>query len=610
MEIRPFRYTIEVLFNQSPNFEVPKYQRGYAWDDDAIGDFIEDLCECHTLRVNENSKNHFFGGIVAASKNVPNSNQPSYEVIDGQQRLASFVMMVAAINECMNEIVSNLKAKDHLTEVEAKAKAYMKRTIKTNRQTYLVFRDNIDLEYVDVPKLRLSEVDNEYFWLTLEGYSVGTSARTSHELIHNAWRKLKQFVNSIVDGYDSWEQAKRLQKLIKDVLGKDCHVILILCDKKSEAYQLFQVLNDRGVNLSDGDLLRARTMEELDSDGFQAIQDALALKWDSVLSYNSNDIDSYLRWYYSSYEGQRPKSSNLANQFIENRFKWIGSTQLGEEAAESILAEVKQMDMDFDIIDTMVKGSWPYTSEGVTTRWDKERLRLLTQLLDHTNAAPLLLALSNMHERDFSNAVTMIERSVFRYKTIGNVHIGPLSRLYIEYARKIRDSTQFSLTEFQSELRELVISRVPDSVFKANLMNLEYSNRGGNKDIRYMLITIEDYYQWYDDGAVGIPMCSDQTRVFDFGYTTLEHVYPSNAKEDEIDSNLEVVKNTIGNLTILAPPNNASLGNSNFDTKRSHFRNSNLLMNRKIAENQSWTKRTVQDRSKELIELALKVFVP
>ena len=610
MEIRPFRYTIESLFSQSPTFEVPKYQRGYAWDDDAIDDFIDDLRECHELRVSENNKNHFFGGIVAASKNLPNSSRQSYEVIDGQQRLASFVLLVAAINKCMNEIVSNLKAKNHLTEAEAKAKDYMKQTIATNRRTYLEFRDNIDLEYVDVPKLKLSEVDDEYFWLTLAGGSVDSSTRTSHELIFNAWRKVKKFVFSIVNGYDSSEQAKRLQKLIKEVLGKDCHVILILCETRSEAYQLFQVLNDRGVNLSDGDLLRARTMEELDSNGFRELQDELALKWDRVLSYNANDIDSYLRWYYSSYEGQRPKSSNLADQFIRNRFNLRGSTHIGEAAAEAILTEVEQMDKDFVILDVLVQGGWPFTGEGVTTRWSKERLRLLTQLLDHTNAAPLLLALSNLQEQEFSNAVAMIERSVFRYKTIGNVHIGPLSRLYNECAKQIHETNQFSLPEFQSDLRDLVISRVPDSVFKANLMNLEYSSRGGNKGIRYMLLTLEDYYQWYDDGAVGTPTCTDQSRVFDFRNTTLEHVYPSNAKEDEIDRNLEGVKNTIGNLTILAPPNNASLGNSNFETKRSHFENSNILMNRKISEKHSWTKKTVRDRSMNLIDLALKVFVP
>ena len=38
--------SVKVLFEQNATFEVPKYQRGYAWDDDAIEDFIEDIEKC------------------------------------------------------------------------------------------------------------------------------------------------------------------------------------------------------------------------------------------------------------------------------------------------------------------------------------------------------------------------------------------------------------------------------------------------------------------------------------------------------------------------------------------------------------------------------------
>ena len=50
MTIHTDQYSIKALFEQKQTFIVPKYQRGYAWDDEAISDFIEDISECFKAR--------------------------------------------------------------------------------------------------------------------------------------------------------------------------------------------------------------------------------------------------------------------------------------------------------------------------------------------------------------------------------------------------------------------------------------------------------------------------------------------------------------------------------------------------------------------------------
>ena len=112
---------------------------------------------------------------------------------------------------------------------------------------------------------------------------------------------------------------------------------------------------------------------------------------------------------------------------------------------------------------------------------------------------------------------------------------------------------------------------VPDDVFEANLRALKYSPRGGNKHIKYLFITLEEYSKWYDRGARGVPKCIDKSRVFDFSNTTLEHVYPQSPEEDKKNSELEEIKHTLGNLTILGPTDNKELGNKNFDEKKPHL---------------------------------------
>jgi hypothetical protein len=200
------------------------------------------------------------------------------------------------------------------------------------------------------------------------------------------------------------------------------------------------------------------------------------------LNYPPGDIDSYLRWYFASYQGMRPHQSNLADQFAETRFNLKYDTTLTKTTAEAVLTEVKRMDVDF-------------------TRLE---------------------------------AVLMIERFVFRYKTIGNAHVSPMTDVYLKHAMKARQKpSAYSLNDLRKDLTDLIQKYVPDNVFEANLRARQFAKGRGNTDIRYMLITLEDHHKWYEDGAQGHPKCKDKTRVFDFSATTLEHIYPQSGRADQ-----------------------------------------------------------------------------
>src|SRR5262249_49960088 len=124
MAIKPTQLAVKFLFEQNHTFEVPKYQRGYAWEDEAIEDFIEDISRCLKMRASGQKRNHFFGGVVTVRRNVPNSNRSNYEVIDGQQRLASFVMLAAAVVHNMHNLVRELVKKRKLSASDKKAKLF------------------------------------------------------------------------------------------------------------------------------------------------------------------------------------------------------------------------------------------------------------------------------------------------------------------------------------------------------------------------------------------------------------------------------------------------------------------------------------------------------
>jgi len=610
MGIKTYQQSIKILFEQNPTFQVPKYQRGYAWDEEAIEDFVEDIFRCLETRINGTKRHHFFGGVVTTRNDIQNSSRSNYEVIDGQQRLASFVMLVAVIIRSMEELVANLVKKDGLSVGEKKARTYLTETIDTLKALYLYYRDNIELEYVEVPKLTLAYADNEFFQGIIAGREIEPT-RASHERISAAWLRLQQFmINDVLGTYDAPKKATIIQQLVNGVLAEDCTVIFMCSDTRTEAYQIFQVLNDRGVNLTDGDLLRARTLELLDDKKLSPIQDQIANSWDRVLAYPPGDIDSYLRWYFSSFEGRRPKSSDLADQFLNNRFKCVKNKPLTKTDGAAILKEVKSLDDEFALLRTLSDGDWPYSDHSTVKSWDRERLRMLVIHLKHTNALPLLLALRALDAKKFAEAVAIIERFVFRYKTIGNAHIGPATEIYLKHSKKIRESSSDSIKSLRSDLRMLINRAVPDSVFEANLREIKYSTRGGNGHIRYLLITLEDYLQWYEQGAQGIPKCKDKSRIFDFSNTTLEHIYPQSVEIEKQHVGLEKVKHTIGNLTIFGPDDNDKLANKPFPEKRIVLSSSHLRLNREIGKYEEWTSEIINERTDRLVSIALKVFMP
>lgn len=607
MAITPNHLAIKTLFEHNATFEVPKYQRGYAWEDEAITDFIDDISQSLSDRLAGKPRDHFFGGIVAARKDVPDSSRSNHEIIDGQQRLASFVLLAAALVRSMTSVVESLK--NPTNGQDKKAKTYLTETIETLKNLYLSFRDSIKLEYVQVPKLTLSQADNDFFQSMLTDAAV-TPKRDSHNRLQEAWKKLKEFVdNGLLGQLTPLDKANKIKVLVDEVLARDCTTIFMRSDTKGEAYRIFQVLNDRGVSLTDGDLLRAMTLELMDDQKVRTTQDEVATCWDSVLAYSPGEIGSYLQWYFSSYEGQRPKPTVLVDQYLDARFKHKGKKATLQDQAKKILDEIKQMDRDFVTLQTLGKGQWPYSDTKVT-EWDRERLRMLVTHLEHTNAMPLLLSLKELNEKSFNDAVSSLERFVFRYKTVGNVHIGQMTKLYLKHATAIRKSAKNAVKNLKTDLRTLVMDAVPNNVFEARLRALQYQSRGGNAPIRYLLITLEDYMKWFDNGAQGEPKCVDKTRVFDLPGTTLEHVYPRSAGAAEKCADLEEAKQTLGNLTILGPGENDKLANKSFAQKRVVLATSSMKLNTDIAKETAWTKPVVEARTEQLVKVALKVFVP
>lgn len=620
MRIEPLHESIGQFFRGDFIFDVPKYQRNYAWEGPEIEDFIKDLKRCYDMRTTKEPIPHFFGGIVSIEERLPGGRYSEVHIIDGQQRLVTFVLLVAnivllykAIEKEIDEELAETPDESSERELAGSRELVKKRVSELTRK-YLKLDYEVNREIVKTDRLTVSEPDRQFFRDLIYEHPSATDieeSRESHKRLERAFEEIRDFLEGIIDFPSTVDKLDALKR-IEEILDEDFTLIHMITETKDVAYRLFQVLNDRGTQLTVGDLLRARTLEMLDPPPYSEPQHVVKRAWDDIIADPPGQTRSFLKWYYASVHGKRPRNATLFDDFLEAFFPQdssAGYVVSSSEEAEEVSRAVVELQKGVHVLRTLVDGDWPYPHKAPVKKWHRNRLNLLVLKLKHTNCMPLLLAAAeHLDHKNFAEIVQLVERFAFRYKVICNQHISPLTRTYNREAQAIRalETAPYRVRRLRDELRSLQAERAPDSVFRSHLTELTYKPRGGNRPLKYLLMTLEHYARWYGEGAQSEPECKNDTRVFDFANTTIEHIYPQGADPPEPD--LEELVHELGNLTFLGPDDNQAMANEEFAEKKQFFEESSVLLNRKMAENDTWDGAAVEARQERLIKMALDVF--
>ena len=583
MGIRPEYMTIGELFSRSYILTVPRYQRGYAWEPSEIDDFLRDLNACYDARVDESKRDHFFGGVVAVKRDAEGSRGIHCDLIDGQQRIATFVLLASCLEQLFIQIAGEA-AEDNDEDNQELARS----RAKNIKSTYLVFNDEVNRRPVIIPRLKLSKPDRDFFseliTAAIEVEEPSSDDRKSHARLWNAYSVLMQDLKDTIAQCDSRDEQLECLAIVSEILQHDATVINIVTDEEAEAYRLFQVLNDRGTKLSEGDLLRASTLELLGVNQFAEEHEAAANAWDDILSDDPGYTQKFLRWHYASHKGSRPGQTSLFDDFVDHFFPQRKQSKLRAAGAQKIVKTTKTIQSSNAICRLLLTGEWPFESSKLK-RWDRERLRMLTDVLDHSNCIPLLLAACELSEKKFAELVHATEKFAFRARIICGVHAGSLQKIYHEHALKIRQSpNSYRVATLSTAYRELYAQKATDTMFGASLLEkLVYKPNAGNRPIKYFLATIEHYLRWINEGARGKPKCREPVRILDLAELTIEHVYPQKPVAANRDTNCDELVNVLGNLTILGSGDNEAIGNKNYPEKRLIFKDSSIGLNNKIA---------------------------
>ncbi len=208
---------------------MPPFQRAYSWESEQIGDFWSDLEEAHKASV-KRVPEYFLGTIVLTP-----GEKGEHVVIDGQQRLPTTTMLLAAIRN----VASERQDQDLVGEVRQYLSSL---DLKTREHT---------------PRLRLNREDDDFF----RGYVVESPGsvrpapgRESHRRIQRAFDDLNgRLRKAVLAAGDDWPTM--LGEWVS-LLASGALVITLTVPDEGHAYRIFETLNDRGLDLTTADLLK------------------------------------------------------------------------------------------------------------------------------------------------------------------------------------------------------------------------------------------------------------------------------------------------------------------------------------------------------------------
>ncbi|MBM0610624.1 DUF262 domain-containing protein [Helicobacter pylori] len=286
----------QILVDAEYFYQVPDYQRPYVWDKDHLGALIDDLVGSYT---NNREDEYFCGSIVIAE----NPKDKRWDVVDGQQRLTSFIILACTILKLYKHRLGQ-KSKDFIEgSIYDKYDKEKERLKFLTAQNYnSIFENTVlnNLEFED--NIKKSELNKKF-----EENTYLRNAYYFKELLNES---MENGSISDMDDFVKWFYE---------------HIALtrIICFEQDSAMQIFQVLNDRGQPLSPIDILKSSLMQEIKQDS-EKRKDFITT-WDKLVeackSVEGIDID--LEDFFNMYlEYADPSSSKKrADKELKKVFK-------------------------------------------------------------------------------------------------------------------------------------------------------------------------------------------------------------------------------------------------------------------------------------------------
>jgi uncharacterized protein with ParB-like and HNH nuclease domain len=625
---------LEELFNKQIRFKIPVFQRHYVWNEqEQLMPLWDDFLNKYNERISKKKIHpHYTGSIVLFHENTTTSTLSTYSVIDGQQRLTTFQIFIAAFREISRKYLGDENLIKELDKFLFNEKSFgdndyesQKYKLEPTKFNKGIFNTIISSPY--------DKVDEQLVLPVLFEYGIGP--KTYRQVAKNRNKILGAYL-FFYDQFDNLISTSKedLTELIKQflfVLKRDFQFVEIGLTQNDDPQMIFETMNGRGASLTQTDLIRNYIFMRANSN--QENLDVIYEKyWDEF-----DDPESEFKWHDKTSRG-RYFESNL--QFfvidyltlklqMEIRYDQVFYFYKLFVINHSKYSNVEQ---ELEELNKYSKIFKKITRPAGSTSFDRLASRLLD--MDISTIYPLILFIESDSEITFDNKRLMyqyldsyITRRFlcgFTTKNYNNVFLECL-----KFLTKNKDAESFkqflktktsesNLWPTDNILLEKLLERPLYREEKNKtrsisniLLEVEQSLRGSKQEkIKFLNtdLTIEHLLpqKWYEFWPLDGKIISEED--FNLSVHAVMTEDDKNGKYHKIENRNKML-HTIGNLTVLTSSLNPCVSNSSFEIKKQEISlQSTVLLNTYFQDRTIWNEEEIKTRSQFLFEQIRKIW--
>lgn len=558
--IENHKYSIEEAFREC-FYIVPDYQREYVWTDKEVHQLLEDINE----QIDVGSAREYFIGTILVS---PTDQKNHYEVIDGQQRLTTFFLLLCALKhlfkgEPQRETVSGLISTSY-TGGDGETRTSLKLEPRYENAGDVV--------------AKLVQLDGDPQSVRAGIQAAGISSFGSLENLVNAYGTVYRY---LADNYD---EAAKLRKYW-GYLANNVVFIQISTDVSS-ALKIFETINERGVGLNPMDLLKNLLFTQVKQTQFTQLKD----EWKKITKPLEKDKEKPLRFL---------RYFLMANYVIKNS---RGDAVVREDEIYDWFVEQENAALcdyankPFEFVRKVIRSVEHYLAFANGLGNDGKPSLAMDSLKRLAGGAfslhyVLLLAAANLPKPMFDHFVTQLESFLFYY-IFTKTPTKDLERNFSLWADELRVmATVSDAVKQQSTLDGFIAERfqtsmsaksaeLSDALKRFSLYSMQQYRT------RYLLARITQYVDMAFNGIKITGSLEPYTNL------EIEHILPNTPTAelrakwatDNPGVAYDDYKNRLGNLTLLEKPINIVAGNDFYATKQLEYRKSKNYLTSSLVE--------------------------
>ena len=566
----------EVLFGNTQHyFRIPRYQRAYAWEEEQLKEYWQDLLE--------EKKTYFLGSLIF---NTEYREKEGYvEIIDGQQRMLTTTIFMSVLRDVLKEYEFNIKDKNK------KPKAYcdviQRQTIEFEdsygNTTFRImpgesikefFENNIQLEETNILEKQTTTKEEE-------------RVKKNYQFFYE---KVKGYINQKDEREKKFERIKSLRKKAGELIA-----IEIRLESDDVAYEIFETVNARGVGLSVADLLKNLIFSKIKA---KKEKDTAKEDWYEIernIEETGFELKKFIRHYWMS-KHDFVTEKKLYTSIKNNISDW-----------EEFISDIKEASMWYNRI---VEGTQK-DFENVKGNENIFRSVFAIRLMNVSQCNVMFLSLLKNHKKiniDLSKTFKIIEKFTYQYFAICKQPGNKVEKIYSKHAREIQSALdnskekhlssniQKALSSLKKELTDILPSK---ELFVEKYQSLSYGRSTKQRTlIKYSLEEVNK-----------LKSMKNELKI-DFTNVNIEHVLPQDPKKWNLTKKqVSEYVNKIGNLTLLSVSLNSSAQNEVISNKIKDLEQSELLITKELVSqlknnNFQWDQEAIEKRQQELAELS------